>query len=130
MKRIEAIVRPERLRGVLTALSAVAHAGVTVTRVKGHGTQGGVRQMWRCKEYVADLLPKVRLTLVVPDELLDATVSAIVESARTGRMGDGKIFVSRVCDAIRVRTGESGVAALAPAEARLRPVPAVLRVSA
>jgi nitrogen regulatory protein P-II 1 len=112
VKQIEAIVRPEKLEDVRAALVRLGHSGLTVTRVKGQGVQGGVRQMWRRHEYVVDLLPKVRLVAVVSDEDVDAVISTIVSAARTGKMGDGKIFVSPVSEAIRVRTGETGDAAL------------------
>jgi nitrogen regulatory protein P-II 1 len=112
LKQIEAIVRPEKLDDVTRALTELGHSGLTVTPVKGHGAQGGVRQMWRNKEYVVDLLPKVRIVAVVADADLDTVVQVIVSAARTGRIGDGKIFVSPVEDALRIRTGENGLAAL------------------
>ena len=112
LKQIEAIVRPEKLDDVTRALTDLGQGGLNVTRVKGHGAQGGVRQMWRTKEYLVDLLPKVRIVAVVADSDLDATLEAIVSAARTGRIGDGKIFVSPIDDAVRVRTGDSGVSAI------------------
>ena len=112
MKRIEAIVRPESLNGIKDALVGLGHAGLTVTEVKGHGIQKGITQQWRGQEYTIDLLPKVSVVAVVNDhEVKDAT-EAIVAAARTGRIGDGKIFVSPVEEVIRVRTGESGSEAL------------------
>ena len=112
VKQIEAIVRPEKLEDVKRALVDLGHSGLNVMRVKGHGTQGGIRQKWRGKEYVVDLLPKARLVTVLADEDVGPALHAIVSAAWTGRMGDGKIFVSSVENAFRVRTGESGVDAL------------------
>ena len=112
LKQIEAIVRPEKLDDVTRALAELGHSGLTATPVKGHGAQGGVRQMWRNKEYVVDLLPKVRIVAVVNDADVDAVIDAIVSAARTGRIGDGKIFVSPIEGAVRIRTGESGTSAL------------------
>lgn len=112
MKQVEAIVRPEKLDAVRRALVEVGQEGLQVTSVKGHGVQGGIRQMWRCKEYVVNLLPKVRIVAVIADEDLDRVLSAIVTAARTGQIGDGKIFVSPVEQALRVRTGDFGDSAL------------------
>lgn len=108
MKRIEAIIRPERLEAVKEALIAQGHAGLTVMEVKGHGTQKGVVQQWRGQEYAIDLLPKIAVVAVVGDEAVPAATAAIIEAARTDRIGDGKIFVTPVEEVIRIRTGESG----------------------
>jgi len=112
MKRIEAVVRPESLDAVKDALISLGHAGLTVTEVKGHGIQKGLTQQWRGEEYHVDLLPKVSVMAVVHDHEVRDVVDAIVKSARTDRIGDGKIFVSPVEQVIRVRTGESGPEAL------------------
>lgn len=111
MKRIEAVVRREKVPDVLAALSSVS-VGVTVQDVLGHGVQRGVRERWRGEVYSADLLPKSMLTLVVPDEDAVEVVETIVASARTGRLGDGKVFVSGAGDVVRIRTGEHGDRAL------------------
>lgn len=110
MKKIEAIIRPEKLTVVRKALEALGLAGLTVTEVKGHGTQRGITQQWRGTTYTVDLLPKVKLELVVEDALVEQVLGVIHETARTGEIGDGKVFVSTVDDAMRVRTGERGEA--------------------
>lgn len=112
MKRIEAIVRPERLDAVKSALVALGHKGLTVMEVKGHGIQKGITQQWRGEEYVIDLLPKVAVVAVVHDHEVQDCVDSIINAARTDRIGDGKIFVTDVQQAIRIRTGESGPEAL------------------
>src|SRR5512137_509924 len=112
MKRIEAIVRPEKLEAVKQALVDLGHNGLTVVEVKGHGTQKGITQQWRGEEYVIDLLPKISVTAVVHDHEVSDCVDAITKVARTDRIGDGKIFVSPVEEAIRIRTGETGPEAL------------------
>lgn len=112
MKRIEAIVRPDRLEAVKDAVSALGDHGLTVLDVRGHGIQHGVSQKWRGEDYVVDLLPKVSVVLVVHDHEVDDVTDAIVKAARTGRIGDGKILISPVEQVIRVRTGESGANAL------------------
>jgi nitrogen regulatory protein P-II 1 len=112
MKRIEAIVRPEKLDAVKEALVSLGHNGLTVYEVKGHGIQKGVTQQWRGEEYVIDLLPKVSVMAIVHDHEINDCVDAVVKAARTDRIGDGKIFVSPVEQAIRIRTGESGPEAL------------------
>jgi nitrogen regulatory protein P-II 1 len=108
MKRIEAIVRPEKLEAVKEALVALGHAGLTVTEVKGHGIQKGVTQQWRGQEYTIDLLPKVSVVAVVNDGDVDEVIASIVVAAKTDRIGDGKIFVTAVEQVVRIRTGESG----------------------
>ena len=108
MKKIEAIVRPERLEDVKRALEDAGAMGLSVTEIKGRGRQGGVTRLWRGHEYMVDLLPKVKVELVVPDDMRDPVVEAIMSAARTGSVGDGKIFVLPVDEVIRVRTGERG----------------------
>lgn len=112
MKRITAIVRPERLEAVKDALVSMGHAGLTVTEVKGHGTQKGVTQQWRGQEYTIDLLPKMELFAVVNDDEVADVVETIVAVAKTDRIGDGKIFVSPVEQVVRIRTGENDTEAL------------------
>lgn len=112
MKRVIAIVRPERFESVKQALAGLGHAGLTVTEVKGHGIQKGVVQEWCGQEYAIDLLPKIQIMAVVHDHEIDETVAAIVSAAKTGVMGDGKIFISPVEQVIRIRTGESGPEAI------------------
>jgi nitrogen regulatory protein P-II 1 len=108
MKRIEAIVRPDKLEDVKDALVGLGHAGLTVAEVKGHGIQKGITQQWRGQEYSIDLLPKVCIMAVVHDHEVPDAIEAISAAARTGMIGDGKIFVSTVDEAIRIRTGETG----------------------
>ena len=112
MKRIESIVRPEKLEAVKEALIGLGHAGLTVTEVKGHGIQKGITQQWRGQEYSIDLLPKVMIMAVVNDHEVPDVIAAVSAAARTGMIGDGKIFVSSVEDIVRIRTGESGTAAI------------------
>ncbi len=108
MKRIDAIIKPFKLDDVKERLAEVGARGMTVTEVKGFGRQKGHTELYRGAEYVVDFLPKVLLTVLVPDERVAETVDAIVAGARTGRIGDGKIFVSPVEEVIRIRTGERG----------------------
>ena len=108
MKKIEAIVKPFKLDEVREALSEVGVTGLTVTEVKGFGRQKGHTELYRGAEYVVDFLPKVKLEIVVEDDMVERAVEAIVRTARTGRIGDGKIFITSVEDVIRVRTGERG----------------------
>jgi nitrogen regulatory protein P-II 1 len=108
VKKVEAIIKPFKLEEVKEALAGVGVQGLTVTEVKGFGRQKGHKELYRGAEYVVEFLPKVKLEVVVPDGKLKDVVEAIVKSASTGRIGDGKIFVSTVEDAIRIRTGESG----------------------
>ncbi len=112
MKKIEAIVKPFKLDEVKEALQEVGLQGITVTEAKGFGRQKGHTELYRGAEYVVDFLPKVRIEIVLDDALVDQAVEAIMNAARTGRIGDGKIFISTVDQAIRIRTGESGVDAL------------------
>ncbi|PCJ60362.1 MAG: transcriptional regulator [Rhodospirillaceae bacterium] len=108
MKKIEAIIKPFKLDEVKEALHEIGLKGITVTEVKGFGRQKGHTELYRGAEYVVDFLPKVKIEIVLDDNLLEKAVEAIVQAARTGRIGDGKIFISDISDAIRIRTGESG----------------------
>ncbi|MCX7200581.1 MAG: P-II family nitrogen regulator [Proteobacteria bacterium] len=112
MKKIEAIIKPFKLEEVREALSEVGASGLTVCEVKGFGRQKGHTELYRGAEYAIDFLPKVKIEVVVPDHLLDAAIEAIMKSARTGKIGDGKVFVYDVEQAIRIRTGETGEAAI------------------
>ncbi|MEK6211659.1 MAG: P-II family nitrogen regulator [Pseudomonadota bacterium] len=112
MKKIEAVVKPFKLDEVREALSAIGVTGLTVTEVKGFGRQKGHTELYRGAEYVVDFLPKVKVEVVVPDTLTDQAIEAIVKSARTGKIGDGKIFVTTVEQVIRIRTGETDEAAV------------------
>ena len=112
MKKIEAVVKPFKLDEVREALSAIGVTGLTVTEVKGFGRQKGHTELYRGAEYVVDFLPKVKVEVVVPDKLADQAIEAIVKSAHTGKIGDGKIFVTTVEQVIRIRTGETDEAAV------------------
>ncbi len=112
MKKIEAIIKPFRLEDAKQALTNVGVNGVTVSEVKGYGRQKGHTELYRGAEYVVDLLPKVKIEVVVPDAMQEEVVQAITEAAHTGRIGDGKLFVLDVADVIRIRTGERGDGAL------------------
>ena len=112
MKKIEAVIKPFKLDEVREALSAIGASGLTVTEVKGFGRQKGHTELYRGAEYVVDFLPKVKIELVVPDKLTDAAIEAIIKAARTGKIGDGKIFVTSVEQVVRIRTGETGEAAI------------------
>ena len=112
MKKIEAIIKPFKLDEVKEALHEVGVSGITVTEAKGFGRQKGHTELYRGAEYVVDFLPKVKLEVVVPDGLVERTVEAIANAAQTGRIGDGKIFVSTIEEAIRIRTGETGTDAI------------------
>ncbi|MCB1437787.1 MAG: P-II family nitrogen regulator [Rhodobiaceae bacterium] len=108
MKKIEAIIKPFKLDEVKEALQEVGLQGITVTEAKGFGRQKGHTELYRGAEYVVDFLPKVKVEIVLEDEAVERAVEAIMTSAKTGRIGDGKIFISSVEEAIRIRTGESG----------------------
>ena len=112
MKKIEAVLKPFKLDEVREALSELGVSGLTVTEVKGFGRQKGHTELYRGAEYVVDFLPKVKVEVIVPDALADRAIEAIVKAARTGKIGDGKIFVTPVEQVIRIRTGESGDAAI------------------
>ena len=112
VKKIEAIIKPFKLDDVKDALHEVGVSGITVAEVNGFGRQKGHTELYRGAEYVVDFLPKVKVEVVLPDELVDRAVEAIRNAAQTGRIGDGKIFISTVEEAIRIRTGESGLDAI------------------
>jgi len=112
MKKIEAIVKPFKLDEVREALSELGATGLTVTEVKGFGRQKGHTELYRGAEYVVDFLPKVKVEVVLPDAMADRAVEAIIKAAHTGKIGDGKIFVTSVEQVVRIRTGESGEAAI------------------
>jgi len=108
MKRVECIVRPHLLDAVKSALQEAGVTGMTLTEVKGFGRQKGHTETYRGAEYRVEFLPKARIEVVLPDELVDAAVDAILKTARTGKFGDGKIFVSSLDEVVRIRTGERG----------------------
>ena len=112
MQKVEAIIRPEKLEIVKTALEELDHAGMTLTEVRGHGKQRGVTEQWRGRSFAVEYLTKVKIELVVKDEDVDPIIERIVDAARTGEVGDGKIFVTPVTRAVRIRTGDSDEAAL------------------
>jgi len=112
MKKIEAIIRPFKLDDVREALSEIGVRGMTLTEVKGYGRQKGHTEVYRGSEYKIDFLPKIKLEIIANDEMVDSVVAAIIKAAKTGQVGDGKIFVYPVEDVIRVRTEESGEGAL------------------
>jgi nitrogen regulatory protein P-II 1 len=108
MKKIEAIIQPFKLEPVKEALHAISVEGMTVTEVKGFGRQKGIREVYRGMQYQVDFLPKVKIEIVAPDDKVKPIIDIIVDKARTGRIGDGKIFVCPVSEVIRIRTGETG----------------------
>jgi len=112
MKKLEAIIQPFKMEDVKKALTAIGVAGMTITEVKGHGRQKGHKEVYRGNEYMVDLLPKVKVELVVADAQLDEAIGAISTAARSGKIGDGKIFVFDVAEAVRIRNDERGEAAL------------------
>ena len=112
MKKIEAVIRPFRIDDVREALAEIGVKGMTLTEVKGYGRQKGHTEVYRGSEYQIDFLPKIKLEVVVSDQLADNVVETIMKAAKTGEVGDGKIFISQVEDVVRVRTGESGEDAL------------------
>jgi nitrogen regulatory protein P-II 1 len=112
MKKIEAIIKPFKLDEVKEALQEIGIQGLSVTEVKGFGRQKGHTELYRGAEYVVDFLPKVKIEVVLSDDMADAAIDAIIEAAKTDKIGDGKIFVSDISQAIRIRTGESGEDAL------------------
>jgi len=112
MKRIEAVIKPFKLDEVREALSEIGVTGLTVTEVKGFGRQKGHTELYRGAEYVVDFLPKVKIDIVLQEALVEQAIEAIVKAARTGKIGDGKIFVSPVEQVVRIRTGETGESAI------------------
>lgn len=108
MKKIEAIIKPFKLDDVKEALQEIGQTGITVTEARGFGRQKGHTELYRGAEYVVDFLPKVKIEIIVNDDMVERTIEAIVAAAQTGRIGDGKIFVFPVEDVIRIRTGERG----------------------
>src|SRR5579864_7683444 len=112
MTKIEAIIQPSKLDAVKDALHEIGVEGMTVIEARGHGRQKGHTEFYRGREYTVDLLPKIKLELVLPDELVEKAVDVIMKAARTGKIGDGKIFLSKVDDAIRIRNAERGDSAL------------------
>jgi nitrogen regulatory protein P-II 1 len=112
MKKVEAIIKPFKLDEVREALSEIGVTGLTVTEVKGFGRQKGHTELYRGAEYVVDFLPKVKVEVIVSDTLVERAIEAVVKAARTGKIGDGKIFVTTVEQVVRIRTGESGEAAV------------------
>ena len=112
MKKIEAIIQPSRFDAVKDALHGIGVEGMTVLEVRGHGRQKGHTEFYRGNEYKVDLLPKIKIEMVVPDALADPAVQAILKAAKTGKIGDGKVFLTHVDDAIRIRNDERGDAAL------------------
>ena len=112
MKKIEAMIQPHKLEQVKDALLGIGVDGMTVTEVRGHGRQKGHTEVYRGREYTVDLLPKIKLEMVLPDKLVNTVVDTILKTAKTGKIGDGKIFLSRVDEAIRIRNEERGENAL------------------
>ncbi|CAN0652730.1 P-II family nitrogen regulator [Nitratireductor rhodophyticola] len=112
MKKVEAIIKPFKLDEVKEALQEIGLQGITVIEAKGFGRQKGHTELYRGAEYVVDFLPKVKIEVVLPDETVDAAIEAIRKAAQTGRIGDGKIFVTNVEEVIRIRTGETGADAV------------------
>ena len=112
MKKIEAIIRPEKLEAVRLALGQAGCTGLMITEIEGHGKQKGVVQQWRGEKYKVELLPKIKIETVVSDQEAEQIVKTIIDNAKTGEIGDGKIFISDIANAVRIRTGEKGEAAL------------------
>lgn len=108
MKKIEAIVRPEKLGKVKEALESLGYPGMSIIRIEGHGQQKGIIEQFRGREYKVEFLPKIKIEIVTQDGDVEAIIKATIEAARTGEKGDGKIFVSEIIDAVRIRTGERG----------------------
>jgi nitrogen regulatory protein P-II 1 len=112
MQKIEAVIQPSKLDAVKDALLEVGIEGMTILEARGHGRQKGHTEFYRGREYTVDLLPKIKLEMVVPDDLVEKAVQAILSSARSGKIGDGKIFISKIDEAIRIRNDERGPSAL------------------
>jgi len=112
MKKIEAIIRPEKFDIIKDALTEKGYGGMSVSEMKGHGNQKGVSEVWRGKRYRVDLLPKIKIELVVSDDAVDPVVQTIIDESQTGSIGDGKIFISEISNVYRIRTGEQGDTAI------------------
>jgi nitrogen regulatory protein P-II 1 len=112
MTKVEAIIQPSRFESVKEALREIGVEGMTVLEVRGHGRQKGHTEVYRGREYTVDLLPKIKIEMVLPDNLVDGALRAILQTAKTGKIGDGKIFLSRIDEAIRIRNEERGESAL------------------
>lgn len=112
MKKIEAIIRPEKLESVRRALEVAGCAGIMITEIEGHGKQKGVVQQWRGEKYKVELLPKIKIEVVLKDQDVERIIKTVIDNARTGDIGDGKIFVYPAETAVRIRTGEKGDAAI------------------
>ncbi len=112
MKKIEAIIRPDRITFVREALEKVGYSGLMITEIQGHGKQKGITQQWRGEKYKVEFLPKTKLEIVVKDSEVEKIIKGIVESGRTGEIGDGKIFIYDIVDAVRIRTSERGESVL------------------
>ncbi|MDD5565428.1 MAG: P-II family nitrogen regulator [Candidatus Omnitrophica bacterium] len=112
MKKIEAIIRPEKLDGVRRVLESARCAGLMISEIEGHGKQKGVVQQWRGEKYKVELLPKIKIEIIIRDQDVERIAEAIIGAAKTGEVGDGKIFIYHVENAIRIRTGERGEVAL------------------
>lgn len=112
MKKIEAIIRPEKFDIIKDALTEKGYGGMSVTEMKGHGNQKGVSEVWRGKRYRVDMLPKIKIELVVSDDAVDQVIQTIINESQTGSIGDGKIFVSEISNVYRIRTGEKDDAAI------------------
>ncbi len=112
MKKVEAIIKPFKLDDVIDSLTELGIEGVTISEVRGFGRQKGRTEIYKGAEYIVDFLPKLKLEIAIPDSLTDSAVEAIMQSARTGKVGDGKIFVSTIEQAVRIRTGDTDEAAL------------------
>src|SRR5229473_107 len=110
MTKLEAIIQPSRFESVKEVLTELGVQGMTISDVRGHGRQKGHTEVYRGREYSVDLLPKIKIEMVLPDDLVDATVEAVIKTAATGKIGDGKIFLSKVDEVIRIRNQERGVA--------------------
>lgn len=112
MKNIVAIIRPEKLEEIRTALESVGYSGIMISEIEGHGKQKGIVQQWRGEKYKLDLIPKIKMEVVVKDSEVEIIKKTIIENARTGEVGDGKIFIYNVEEVVRIRTGEEGEPAL------------------
>ena len=112
MTKLEAIIQPSKFEAVKDVLMELGVQGMTILEVRGHGRQKGHTEVYRGREYSVDLLPKIKIELVIPDELVDSVVDAIIKTASTGKIGDGKIFLSKIDEAIRIRNQERGAAAI------------------